>query len=226
MNSYSTSPIKRKRRSKDEVYHLFGQVVEILEEYNGDPITIRHLFYRLVSRRVIEKDEKSYNSLCAHLGKWRKEGVLPFNCFVDGTRWYHGASGFDDAAEAMDEAIAEYRKNLWKSQQCYVEIWCEKDAILSLIMPVARQWALRAFPCRGFASLSSTFAAAQTFKEAIERKRKPVIIYLGDHDPSGVAIDVSIETHFGYHGLEDLVDFRRVAILPDQIAKFGLPPAR
>ena len=41
MNSYSTSPIKRKRRSKDEVYHLFGQVVEILEEYNGDPITIR-----------------------------------------------------------------------------------------------------------------------------------------------------------------------------------------
>ena len=189
MNSYSTSPIKRKRRSKDEIYHLFGQVIEILEEYNDEPITIRHLFYRLVSRRVVEKDEKSYSSLCSHLAKWRKEGALPFDCFVDGTRWYHGASGFDDAAEAMDEAIAGYRKNLWKSQQFYVEIWCEKDAILSLIMPVVRQWALRAFPCRGFASLSSTFSAAGTFKEAIEHGRKPVIIYLGDHDPSGIAIE-------------------------------------
>jgi hypothetical protein len=90
-----------------------------------------------------------------------------------------------------------------------VEIWCEKDAILSLIMPLANQWALKAFPCRGFASLSSTFAAAETFKKAIERGKRPIILYLGDHDPSGLAIDVSIETHFGYHGIEGMVDSLR-----------------
>lgn len=39
-----------------------------------------------------------------------------------------------------------------------------KDAILSLIMPLVKQWVLKAFPCRGFASLSSTYAAAKTFK--------------------------------------------------------------
>jgi hypothetical protein len=219
---YSTSPIKRKRRSKDEVYGLYGAVVDVLDEYRGEPITIRHLFYRLVSRGVLEKDEKAYRNLCAYLSKWRKAGHLQFDYFVDGTRWYHGVTGFDDAAEALDDTVAGYRKNLWKSQKCYVEVWCEKDAILSLIMPLVKQWALKAFPCRGFTSLSSTFAAAKTFKDAIEHGRRPVILYLGDHDPSGIAIDVSIETHFGYHGLESFVDFRRVAILPNHIVEFKL----
>ena len=117
MNFYSTSPIKRKRRSRDEVYGLYGAVVDILDEYRGEPITIRHLFYRLVSRGVIEKDEKAYRNLCAHLSKWRKAGHLQFDYFVDGTRWYHGEIGFSDAAEALDDAIAGYRKDLWKSQK-------------------------------------------------------------------------------------------------------------
>jgi hypothetical protein len=173
--TYSASPIKRKRRSRDEVYSLFSAIVEILEDYRGEPITIRHLFYCLVAKGALDKDEKSYNLLCSHLSKWRISGALPFNCFVDGTRWHHGEIGFDDAAEALDDTIAGYRKNLWRSQKCYVEIWCEKDAILSLIMPLANQWALKAFPCRGFASLSSTFAAAETFKKAIERGKRPII---------------------------------------------------
>ena len=90
-------------------------------------------------------------------------------------------------------------------------------------MPLVNQWALRAFPCRGFASLSSTFAAAATFKNAIEHGRRPVILYLGDHDPSGAAIDVSIETHLGYHGIDGMVDFKRVAILHHHIVDFKLP---
>ena len=77
---------------------------------SGEPITIRHLFYRLVSRGVLDKDEKSYDLLCAHLSKWRITGVLPFNCFVDGTRWHHGEIGFDDAAEALDDATAGIQK--------------------------------------------------------------------------------------------------------------------
>ena len=89
-------------------------------------------------------------------------------------------------------------------------------------MPLVREWALKAFPCRGFASLSSMYAAAQTFKKAIEHGRHPVVLYLGDHDPSGHAIDDSIEVHFGYHGIDGLVDFKRVAILSHHIVEFTL----
>ena len=223
MGAYPASPIKRKRRTQDELVQLFGAIAEVLDEYKGEAITIRHLFYRLVSRGVLDKDERSYDLLGSHLSKWRISGVIEFNRFIDGTRSHQGEIGFDDAAEALDDAAIGYRKNLWKSQKCYVEVWCEKDAILSLIMPLVREWALKAFPCRGFASLSSTYAAAQTFKKAIEHGRHPVVLYLGDHDPSGHAIDDSIEVHFGYHGIDGLVDFKRVAILSHHIVEFKLP---
>jgi hypothetical protein len=219
---YSSSLIKRKRRTKDEMCNLFNEVADIINGYK-ERITIRHLFYRMVGQKALEKDENNYAILCSHLSKWRKEGILPYSCFVDSTRWYHGGVTFDDAAEALDDAIKSYRKNLWKTQKYYVEVWAEKDAILSLIMPVVSQWHLQAFPCRGFTSLSSTFSAAETFKEAIEYGRRPVILYVGDHDPSGVAMDVSIEKHLGYHGLHGMVTIKRVAILPCQIAEFDLP---
>ena len=222
MGAYSASPIKRKRRSQDDVYRLFSDVVGVLDAYNGEAITIRHLFYRLVSRGLLDKDEKSYDLLCSYLSKWRISGSIEYDRFIDGTRSHQGEIGFDDAADALDAAALGYRKNLWKSQECYVEVWCEKDAIVSLIMPLVKEWPLKTFPCRGFASLSSTYTAAQTFKKEIDRGRRPVILYLGDHDPSGHAIDVSIETHFVHHGIHGLVAFKRVAILPQHIAEFKL----
>ena len=38
-----------------------------------------------------------------------------------------------------------------------------------------------------------------------------------------LAIDVSIETHFGYHDIDSMVDFKRVAILHHHIVEFRLP---
>jgi hypothetical protein len=90
MGAYSASPIKRKRRSQEESFHFIGAIAEVLDEYKGEAITIRHLFYRLVSRGVLDKDERSYDLLCSHLSKWRISGVIEFNRFVDGTRWHHG----------------------------------------------------------------------------------------------------------------------------------------
>jgi hypothetical protein len=40
-----------------------AQLLIVLDEYRGEPITIRHRFYRLVSRGVLEKDEKAYRNL-------------------------------------------------------------------------------------------------------------------------------------------------------------------
>jgi hypothetical protein len=97
MGAYSVNPIKRKRRSRDELFHFLGAIAEILDEYKGEAITIRHLFYRLVSRGVLDKDERSYDLLVSHLARWRISGVIEFNRFVDGTRSHHGEIGFDHA---------------------------------------------------------------------------------------------------------------------------------
>ena len=134
--------------------------------------------------------------------------------------------------------MRSYRKNLWQAQDYYLEVWCEKEAIAGLVKPVADQWGLKVFVCRGFNSLSASATAAAQFQAAIKQHKRPVILYLGDHDASGVLIDKSLMKHFSYFSVgggvdnegkdwrltvADCVDFVRVAILPEQIAEHDLP---
>ena len=170
------------------------------------------------------KTAEAFGTVSKHLANWRFQGRIPFNRFVDSTRWYHGKRTFDDLEEALSDTVETYRKNLWREQRNLVEIWVEKEAVASIVSPVGNSWGIRTFPCRGFASITSTWEAAETFKAAIEAGKEPVILYLGDHDESGYKIDRAIfEKHFKHYGIRDLVDFRRVAILPEQIEKFNLP---
>jgi hypothetical protein len=64
---------------------------------------------------VISKTEPAFDTLGGHLAKWRKEGLIGFGHFVDATRWYHGSTTFDTAGEALEDSIAGYRKNLWRT---------------------------------------------------------------------------------------------------------------
>ena len=50
-----SSPIKRLRRTRAETAELLNAVLDVLDDYNGDRIRIRHLFYRLESKKVIAK---------------------------------------------------------------------------------------------------------------------------------------------------------------------------
>ena len=122
MSIYETSPIKRKRRGKEDVADFLHRIRGILAEQTYG-ITIRHLFYLLVTAKVIEKTETAYKNLIAHLSKWRRSGEIDFGAFVDGTRYWSGATLYDDAESALRECARSYRRNLWSQQPYYVEVW-------------------------------------------------------------------------------------------------------
>jgi len=122
---------------------LFGAVVAILNDYATDRISIRHLCYRLSSTGVIPKTETAFDTLGIHLANWRKQGRIPFGRFVDATRWYHGSTTFNNAAAALEDSILGYRKDLWRSQPVHVEVWVEKEAVASIVVPVADRWGLK-----------------------------------------------------------------------------------
>ena len=58
MSINETSPRKRKRRGKEDVADFLHRIRGILAEQTYG-ITIRHLFYLLVTAKVIEKNETS-----------------------------------------------------------------------------------------------------------------------------------------------------------------------
>jgi hypothetical protein len=201
--------------------NLLAWVQNILSA-EEDEITVRHLFYRLVGEGVIPKTEKAYKGLCSHLSRWRRAGKVAWDAFADNTRWHIAPQTFDSAEDALNNTQAAYRKNLWSSQPYYLEVWVEKDAMASIVSRAAESFGVPIFVCRGFASLSSLYAAAETFKQAVEHGKKVVIYHLGDHDPSGVtaveSIRKALRDDFNVN-----VELVRAAVTRDQIKKFKLP---
>jgi hypothetical protein len=204
-----------------EIADLFTATLRIVDAEES-AITIRHLFYRLVGLNVIEKTERAYKVLCYHLSRWRKAGLVPWDAFADSTRWHIRADTFDGISDALRRTRETYRRDLWATQPYYVEVSIEKDAIAGVISDVTDDFGVPLFVCRGFASLSSMYSASLTFKEA-ECKGKQVILYhLGDYDPSGHAAADAMENTFA-DDFDCMIQFERIAILPEQIQEFDLP---
>ena len=212
---------KRHRRTGAGMAELFSGVVNILGEYK-EPISIRHLFYRCANCGLIEKSEKDYNSLRSHLVKWREQRLIPFDNFIDGTRYHYGRETFNDLGEYLRHCAAAYRLNLWKYSDHFIEVWTEKDAIAAAVNSIAREWNLKTFVCRGDPSMSSLDSCAGTFNSYRDAGYAPVILYLGDYDESGLAIPKTIREKLRTnHDCE--VELIRVGINEDHIRRFDLP---
>ena len=97
--------------------------------------------------------------------------------------------------------------------------------------------AVSLYPCGGFSSITFAYEAAWLMEsecglwiggEHIPREytqiKRAVVIYIGDYDPAGVLIDVSLEAELRRH-LPDGFDleFSRLAITPGQIITYDLP---
>jgi hypothetical protein len=218
--SYETSPV-RERRTPAQLESLLSAIQEILQGEDGQ-ITIRHLFYRLIGLSVIPKTEAAYKNLCGHLSKWRRDGQISWAAFSDSTRWHIQQKTFDGIQDALKNTVETYRRNLWATQKFYCEVWVEKDAMAGIVSDVANSFGVPVFVCRGFASLSSLYNAAQTFKQAIEAGKKVAIYHLGDYDPSGIAAGDAIQNTFQKDfGVN--VTFNRLAVTPFEINCLNLP---
>ena len=221
---YPTSLIKsakRFRRSGLQMNSLLAAIKTILDG-EAEQITIRHLFYRLVGLKQIEKTEGAYQSLCGHLSKWRRSGDVAWDSFADNTRWHLGTETFDGLNDALANTVKCYRRNLWAQQSAHVEIWGEKDAISGILYSEADTFGVKVFTCRGFASLSALYSAANTFKRAVASGKQVLIYYFGDHDPSGLAIDrAAVDSFRDDFGVE--VKLTRACVTPAQIREHKLP---
>jgi hypothetical protein len=122
----------------------------------------------------------------------------------------------------LANTVLNYRRNLWDTQDVYLEVWVEKDAMASIVADTATSFGVPVVVCRGFTSLSSLYAAAETFRGAIDAGKRVIIYHLGDYDPSGVAAGDSIKKAFRDDFKVD-VEFIRAAVTKEQIASMNLP---
>ena len=216
---YRTSPIKRKRRTREEIECLKSSLYAILEE--DPPMTVRQCFYQAVSRGLIDKTEAEYkNVICRHLKDMRLAKQLPWGWIADNTRWMRKPQSFSSLQSAIESTARTYRRALWDSQDVRVEVWLEKDALSGVLYRETGQWDVPLMVTRGYPSLSFLYGAA----EAIEYSEKPTFIYyFGDHDPSGRDISRNVEERLREFAPDTEIHFERVAVEPWQIEEWELP---
>jgi len=171
---------------------LLEKIKEILGEYDekGIKVTLRQLYYQLVSRDIIENKISEYSKLSSLLTNARYTGDIDWDAIEDRVRIPDIPNIYDDIDQLMRAAIQSYKKDRWKEQDCYVELWSEKDALSSVISPITKKYQIPFCVNRGYTSASAMY---ESFRRVIHERaiknmqtNKIIILYLGDHDPSGL----------------------------------------
>ena len=106
-----------KRRTKEDIRGLKATMTTVLEE--NRPMTVRQLFYRLVSMGTIDKSENQYNNTVIRLlSQMRREKIIPFSWIADSTRWMRKPNSFSSLEEALHQTAQTYRRALWDKPRC------------------------------------------------------------------------------------------------------------
>jgi hypothetical protein len=217
---YGTSALKRSRRTNAELHELDLAICHVCAE--DHPLSVRGVFYRVMSAGAVEKTEKAYAAVQREVLKLRRSGVLPYEWIADGTRWQVKQPSWDTAQDALDDAVSSYRRALWHNQDVYIEVWSEKDAIASIVSQITDKWDVPLMIARGFASESFLWSTANTIRNQAVDGREIVIYQLGDHDPSGLAAWEHVQTRLAEFADVD-IHFERLAVTVDQIRQYSLP---
>jgi hypothetical protein len=185
---------------------LAAAAVDVLEAER--PMTLRQLFYRLVSAGYIRNTPAEYTRLGALLSRLREAGEIPRTWLVDHTRSTLKPSswtGLDDFGDTVRHA---YRKDYWASLDACVVVLVEKDAIAGTIQPVTNQNDVALHVCRGYASISFAGEIADTWAQI----KKPIFAYyLGDFDPSGFDLERDLRAKLERYSGRIAEDYEEVA---------------
>lgn len=205
----------------------------IISEYQaeGYDLTLRQLYYQFVARDYIPNTESEYSKLGNIVSNGRVAGLIDWDSIVDRTRNVNGNSHFDSPVDILSIAAKQYKLDTRSTQDTYIEVWIEKEALLGVIERICRQLDVTYLACRGYYSQSAMWRAAERVATgmAISKEhyiehglRKAVVFHLGDHDPSGLDMTRDIQDRFRLFGVEPEV--QRIALNMDQVEEYNPPP--
>jgi hypothetical protein len=223
---------------------IIHQANEIIEEYVrlGFDLTLRQIYYQFVARALLPNSDRSYKRLGSIINDARLAGLIDWERIKDRTRFVRTNSHWDSPASIVEACANQFEVDKWDGQEYYLEVWIEKDALVGVIENVCKDNDIAFFSCRGYSSQTALWEAAQrilrksdepyTVEEdelgfVTEDDRKPVVLHLGDHDPSGIDMTRDIRDRlnlFSAHHDGPEVVVERIALNMDQIQLYNPPP--
>ena len=197
----------------------------IIREYQkqGYTLTLRQLYYQFVSRGIIENTDRSYKSLGNIVTDGRLAGLISWDGIEDRGRSVRGWLIEEDLDNILSELPYACAVDMWANQDTYVEVWVEKDALSSVVQRACSPRRVRYMACKGYLSASEAYRSGKRFEAAIAEGKRPLVIHLGDHDPSGIDMTRDNKDRVSLFSYED-IEVRRIALNYDQVLQYNPPP--
>jgi hypothetical protein len=223
---YEANPVNRKRRTNAELAVVDEAIVEAIRA--DHPVTLRGVYYRVVSAGAVDKTEAGYQLVGRQLLKLRRSGVVPYPWITDGTRWVTRPTTWTGIDETLEDAASSYRRALWHDQPHEVQVFTEKDAISGVILPITERWDVPLGVLRGYASVPFAHSVAQSIIESNKFRSGSTFVYqIGDHDPSGVDawrdFTEKVTAFIADSYTDAWTHFERLAVTEVQITRWQLP---
>jgi hypothetical protein len=225
-----------KKRSKITTLQFLRATEQAIEsQKNYWPLTVRRIHYLLLNDPPLRHDKKpssqyandkaSYKSLTNLLSRARLTGQVPITAIEDSTRPIQLGGGFENVGSYIEQEtkyfLTGYNRNLQVGQPHHVEIVLEKNALRTVIEPIAREYCIPITTARGYASFTPRYEVFSRYKDS--GKKKLIILYLTDFDPDGDEIAASfsrsLRDDFGIKNIQSI----KVALTAEDVEEYDLP---
>ncbi len=160
---------------------------ELLSKFH--PQTVRQIYYVAISEGWLPPDtdktkRRSYKAIQNALEKGRRRKEIPWEWVVDVGRVYQRNFSERNLSDFATEGRLYYTPVA--DHGCL--LWVEKDTIIPTIKDIASDFICPLVSGRGFSGLSHIRRVALDLDGLVNK-----VLFVGDHDPSGMVIDESLE---------------------------------
>lgn len=200
------------RRNWPQILEHAAGVVTRLEAEIGAGVTLRQLFYQLVSDGTLRNTRSDYTSLSSHTAEARRENRFPD--LLDRSRAIHQPASWISPSSALADLTSQYRRDRTEGQPYSIVLGVEKAGMLGQLSAWFDQYGVLIVPTGGYVSQTM---ADDLRAELQSVDRYSILLYAGDHDPDGWDIERDFIERVGCF---DAV--HRVALHPEQVERYGL----
>lgn len=210
---------------KNKTLQQIDRMNAIIEEYldAGYTLTVRQLFYQLVSRDIIPNNEKSYKQTTSIVNDARIAGLIDWDAIEDRTRSFEQRSRWSKPQDILTASAKQYHTDPWATQDKRLFLIVEKEALVGVFERVCHEFDVPLLAARGYPSASVVRDFAKREIEQSDDK-DVVILHFGDHDPSGIDMTRDLEDRFEMFGWSGDFVLKRMALNLDQIERLKPPP--
>lgn len=222
--------VKVKKLWECNQQELIQRILVLVREYQEQNIiqTLRGYYYDLLPS--IPNAIAVYKRIGKLVSDLRYAGLLDWSAMEDRARKVEIPLEFENLKERVDLAIHNFRLPRWSNQDKYIELVSEKDTMYSRLAPLTNKYHIPLCINRGYASSSVVYDLSKRLIENLEGGKEVVLLYVGDHDASGLDMIRDIEkrlTEFledGREYIEPNFKIVHVTLTKEQIKKYKLPP--